>query len=211
VAKKRTNSWVSWSKKELDLLKRLFALGKGKQIAEKIGRPLSAVRQKAYSMGLTTRPRRLWTPEEIEIVRKLYPTENTRSIAERLGRSKATVIVKAHSIGIRKADQYARRPWSKREDAMLRKLYPCQDNPIPDIAEKIGRAASSVAARAHALGIRRRNPAWSKKDLNLLKKLYPTQTARQLAEKLGRSVHATNTQIWLLGLKKRERKKKRKA
>jgi len=41
-----------WSKDEVKLLKRLFPRGRAREIAEQTGRPLTAVRQKAYNMGL---------------------------------------------------------------------------------------------------------------------------------------------------------------
>lgn len=45
----------SWSEDEVKLLKRLFWRGRAREIAEQIGRPLTAVRQKAYSMGIKRR------------------------------------------------------------------------------------------------------------------------------------------------------------
>ena len=48
-AKKRTS--IAWSKDEVKLLKKLYPRGRAGEIAERIGRPLTAVRQKAYYMG----------------------------------------------------------------------------------------------------------------------------------------------------------------
>ncbi|MBW1945979.1 MAG: hypothetical protein JRJ51_24605, partial [Deltaproteobacteria bacterium] len=117
MVKKKKKGWVSWSEEELKLLKRLFLLGKARQIVEKTGRPLTAVRQKAYSMGLRTRPNRLWSASEIEVVKRLYPTEATQNIADRLGRSVEAVSARAHSMGVRKTEPHGP-PWSKQEDAL---------------------------------------------------------------------------------------------
>ena len=154
MAKKKKKRRVRWSDKELRLLKRLFPKGKGRQVAEKTGRPLKAVKHKAYDMGLKTREYRRWSASEIEIVKRLYTIETARSIADRLGRSEDTVCVKARSIGVRKAEH--RLPWSKQEDALLKKLYPDQENATADIAEQLGRSIYAIGVRAHRLGLKKR-------------------------------------------------------
>ena len=202
MVKKKKNSWVSWSEEELKLLKRLFPRGKARQIVEKTGRPLSAVRQKAYGMGLATRENRLWSASEIEIIKRFYPTEDTQNIADRLGRSVGAVIERAHSIGVRKIIPHSR-PWSKQEEALLRKLYPDQENTKANIAKQIGRSVSAIGGRAHILGIRRRNPPWSKKEVALLRKLYLTHQDKEIAAKIGRSRGSVTIKRARLGLKKR--------
>jgi len=56
------------------------------------------------------------------------------------------------------------------------------------------------------LGLRKANqyPVWSRKELNLLKKWYPTRTAQEIAEQIGRPVHAVRMRMFRLGLKKRK-------
>ena len=98
----KKNSWVAWSEDELKLLKKLFPRGRAREIAERIGRPLTAVRQKAYSMGIKTRERRLWSANEVKLLKKPYPSENTQSIADKLGRSSEWVRHKANLIGLKK-------------------------------------------------------------------------------------------------------------
>jgi hypothetical protein len=154
VAKKRTNNWVRWSEEELRLVKELYPIGKGKQIAEKTGRTLQAVKQKAYALGLGTRRNRRWSASEIKILKRLYPIEIAKNIADKLGRSEDTVRMKARSIGVGKIEP--RLPWSKQEDALLRKLYPNLKNTRADIAEQIGRSINAVALRASRLGLKNR-------------------------------------------------------
>ncbi len=203
VIKKRTTGRVPWSQDELRLLRRLFPLGKARDVAEKTERPLSAVRQKAYSLGLRTRDNRLWSASEIKTVARLYPVESARSIAGKLGRTLEAVHARAQSIGVKKAESYGPAPWSKRADDLPKKLYPDQENAKPEIAKQIGRSTAAVAGRACALGLRRRNLPWSKKEMSLLRKLYPTRTSEQIAEQIGRSVQATRTHISRSGIKKR--------
>jgi hypothetical protein len=110
----------------------------------------------------------------------------------------------AHLRGLKKVGTPP--PWSKREEALLRKMYP--DNNMREIADKIGRSISAVTGRAHKLGISEPKRIWSKKELNLLRKLYPTKTAEQLADRMGRTVLATRLRIVKMGLRKRKRKGK---
>ena len=69
MAKSNKNGWVSWSEDEIKLLKKLYPLGRVREIAEQTGRPLTAVRQKAYKMGIKTRERRLWSANEIKLLK----------------------------------------------------------------------------------------------------------------------------------------------
>ncbi len=201
MVKKKDNRWARWSKDELRLLKRLFPRGKARQIAEKTGRPLSAVKQKAYSMGLGTRKNWLWSASEIEIVRKLYLTKDTQKLADRLGRTVEAVIARAGSMGIRKTKPGSP-PWSKREEALLKKLYRYRENTTANIARQIGRSVSAIIGRAHILGIRRKNPLWSKKEVALLRKLYLTHQDKEIAGKIGRSAGAVAIKRFKLGLMK---------
>ena len=200
----KKNGLVAWSEDEVKLLKRLFPHGRSREIAEQTGRHLTAVRQKAYSMGIKTREWRLWSANEIKLLKKLYPSENTQSIADKLGRTFVSVSIKANLIGLKKAG--TRPVWSRQEEALLRKLHP--DNSIRDIANQLGRTVRAIVNKAQRLGLRKPKPVWSKKELNLLKKLYPSRTAQQIADQIGRSLPATRLKIVRLGLKKRKQKAK---
>jgi len=195
-----------WSKDEVKLLKRLFPRGRAREIAKRTGRSLAAVRQKAYSMGIKTRDCRLWPVSEVKLLKKLYPSENTQSIADRLGRSRISIKQKACNIGLKKAGTAPVCVWSRKEEALLMKMYP--GSSIPDIANQLGRSVWSVARKAQKLGLRKSKPVWSEKELNLLKKLYPNKTAQQIADQIGRSVRATRLRIAKLGLKKEGKKQR---
>ncbi len=199
-AKTENRTGIAWSLDEVRRLRKLFPLGRARELAEQTGRPLTAVRQKAYSLGLRGREYRRWSAEEIRMLKKLYPNETAQTIADKLGRSCETVEGKASTIGLRKQ---AARPWSRQEVALLKKLYP--NSTMQEIADKLGRTAAAVLGKAHNLGICRQRNYWSKKELNLLKKLYPTRTAEEIAERLGRPVQATRKKIVLLDLRKRFR------
>jgi hypothetical protein len=197
-------AWVAWSEDEVKLLKRLFPRGRAREIAEQTGRPLTAVRQKAYTMGIKTRELHIWSANEVKLLKKLYPSENTQSIADKLGLPLKLVKQKAYRLGLKKVGTAPVCVWSRQEEALLRKMYP--DNSVPDIANQVGRSVSAVARKAHKLGLRKSKPVWSKRELNLLRKLYPSRTAQQIGDQIGRSVRATRLRIHRLSLKKRRQK-----
>ena len=202
MVKKKDKRWVRWSKADLRLLKRLFPLGKGRQVADKVGRSLSTVKQKAYSMGLATRENRRWEVSEIKIVRTRFLTTDTQKLADRLGRTVLAVISRAGSMGLRRTKP-ASPPWSKREDALLKKLYPDRENTTANIARQMGRSVSAIIRRAHILGIRRKNPPWSKKEEALLRKMYLTHEDKEIAAKIGRSAGAVAIKRFKLDIMKR--------
>jgi hypothetical protein len=200
MAKSKKKGWIAWSEDEVKLLKRLFPLGRAREVAKQTGRALTAVKQKAYFMGIKTRERRLWTANEIKLFKQLYPTENNQSIADKLGRSSAAVKQKAYLTGLKKVG--VAHVWSRQEEALLRKMYP--DDSIRDIANQLGCTVKMVNYKVHKLGLRKAKPVWSKKELNLLRKLYPSRTAQQIADHIGRPVLGTRMRIHRLGLKKKE-------
>ncbi len=84
MAKSRKNTWILWSEDEIKLLRKLFPLGRAKEISGRIGRPLTALRQKAYHLWLKTRENRLWTANEVKLLKKHYLHKNPKSIADNL-------------------------------------------------------------------------------------------------------------------------------
>ena len=94
-----------------------------------------------------------------------------------------------------------RRPWTKREDAIVRRDY--GRIPTRELAEKLNRTKGAVQGRAGHLGLRvkrRSLTAWTEKEDALLRRLEPTHTAEQIAEHLpGRTVNAVRARINNIG------------
>jgi hypothetical protein len=108
----------SWTKEDIRLLKRLYPHGNTKKIAERLNRPLTAVRQKAYDIGMKTDVYRYWSKEDIKLLKKLYPNTVTQELADRLKRSAGSVKTKARQLGLKKTARYLKaiksRPRKKR-------------------------------------------------------------------------------------------------
>jgi len=96
----------SWTEDDIKLLKRLYPRGNTKMIAEKLCRPLTAVRQKAYDMGMKTDVYNYWTEDDLKLLTKLYPNTVTDELAGRFGRLAGSVKTKARQLGLRKSDNY---------------------------------------------------------------------------------------------------------
>ncbi len=150
-AKTKKKSRVAWSKDEVKLLRRLLPQGRAREIAKRTGRSLTAVRQKAYVMGIKTRENRLWSANDIRQLKRLYPSETAQSIADKLGRAVGAVTAKAYRMGLTEEP----RVWSKMELDLLRRLYPSKT--AEQTAEQIGRSVRAIRARIHRLGLRKRS------------------------------------------------------
>ncbi len=96
----------SWTKDDIRLLKKLYPHGNTRKIAERLNRPLTAVRQKAYDIGMKTDVYQYWSKSDIKLLKKLYPNAITQKLAERLGRSAGSIKTKARQLGLRKTDRY---------------------------------------------------------------------------------------------------------
>ncbi len=96
----------SWTKDDIKLLKKLYPHGNTKMIAERLNRPLTAVRQKAYDIGMKTDIYQYWSKADINLLKKLYPNTITQKLADRLKRSAGSVKTKARQLGLRKTESY---------------------------------------------------------------------------------------------------------
>ncbi len=103
---RRTFGPWSWTKKDIRLLKRLYPKGNTRKVAERLGRPLTAVRQKAYDIGIKTKVYQYWTEEDLNVLTKLYPNTSTQELAEFFNRSAGSVKTKARQLGLKKSDDY---------------------------------------------------------------------------------------------------------
>ena len=79
-AKTKKKAGIAWSKDEVKLLKKLYPGGRAEEIAERTGRSLTAVTQKAYVMGIKAREDRLWSANDIRQLKRLYTSETAQSI-----------------------------------------------------------------------------------------------------------------------------------
>ena len=95
-----------------------------------------------------------------------------------------------------------RSPWTLKEDAELRRLYPVL--PANEIAEIIGRPLKAVCFRAGLLGIKPGAPSanlrWTNEEDNQLAELYYSTPVKVIAEIMGRSRKAVTLHARKLGI-----------
>ena len=110
----------SWTKDDIKLLKRLYPRGNTKKIAERLNRPLTAVRQKAYDMGMKTDVYRYWSEDDLKLLAKLYPETAMKDLVKQFGRSAGSIKTKARELGLKKSQKYLKlvksRPRKRRTD-----------------------------------------------------------------------------------------------
>ena len=96
----------SWTKDDIRLLKKLYPHGNTKMIAKQLGRPLTAVRQKAYDIGMKTDVYQYWSEKDLKLLAELYSDTATAELAKRFGRSAGSVKTKARELGLRKSESH---------------------------------------------------------------------------------------------------------
>ena len=100
--KKRPFGPWSWTEDDIILLKKIYPLGNTQKVAERLGRPLTTVRQKAYDLGLKTRSYNFWTDEQIQLLKKLYSTSSIKVLSKQFKRSPGSIRIKACQLNLKK-------------------------------------------------------------------------------------------------------------
>lgn len=153
--------WTDW---QYATALRMYREGKSlEEIGEEIGRTASAV-QKGLSKRGVKRPRRLppprkyeptfWTKDRVDTLRKMAESGCYLSdMAEEFNLKPESIrrICKIHDIKYRyKITCPIAKPYTPEEDEQLLKLWR-ENVPLPEIAERIGRARSGVYVRLDRL------------------------------------------------------------
>lgn len=182
-----------WSQREENLLAELFATTPNEEIAERIGRSLDAIANKARKMGL--RKMEFWSEDEDTLLKRLYKKLSYAQLAQQLERTKSAVQIRVAVLGLEcKVDN-----WTENEIDFLEKSY--LQMTYRQIGEKLGRTWTAVAAKAERAGLTK-NHYWSETDTRKLSQLYIIFSARKVAEIMDRPYSAVRGKIRLLGLRK---------
>jgi hypothetical protein len=94
-----------WSEGEIKLLKKMYPDNSARDIANELGRTVSAVTAKAYKMGLR-KSIRLWSKRELNLLKKLYPSKTAQQIAEHIGKPVQATRKKIVVLGLKKRFRY---------------------------------------------------------------------------------------------------------
>lgn len=187
----------NWKKSEEHYLRRHYGKMPTEEIARQLGRSPQAINIHSHRLGLKHRePPRPWSAEEDWRLTELHDRGWTpRRIAAELGRMKIEIVRRSKELGIYRLI----RNWTKREDALLRRLYGSE--PYEVIARKLGRSVASVTGRVAQLGIATpRAKNWSPKEIRFLQESYGKLPTKEIMRKLGRSADAVGLRAARLGL-----------
>ena len=137
----------------------------------------------------------LWSADEVESLKKLFPEGKERQVADQTGRTFSAIMNKAHYMGLKKGKWHL---WSADEIKLLYKLHPNQT--VQSIADILGRSSETVSIKVLSLGLRKNifHPTWSIQEESLLRELYLTNTVKDTAKRIGRTVSAVRHKARLL-------------
>lgn len=185
----------AWLPNEIAVLRVMFIADETLQeIANRLGRSLSAVRTKVYELGLRRNTSRTWNDLEDEYLVEHYGSVASATIAAMLGRTVAAIYAHANGLGLTEGIPP---PWTPWEDAQLSAGY--RDGmPVMQLAALIGRPLSGAMTRASGLGLRHKcwNPKWSD-DERLLAATLAEQgrSSREIAEEFERRGLTSRTKV----------------
>ena len=113
----REKKYPVWSKQEETLLKKLYPDNNLRDIANELGRTVSAVQNKTGKLGIR-KSIRVWSKKDMNLLKKLYPSKTAQQIADQIGRT-----VLATRFGIVKLGLRKRRSTAKNWERMAKKYY----------------------------------------------------------------------------------------
>jgi len=131
---------IPWSDREETLLAEMFPVNPNEEIAEKMGRSLGSIDNKARKMGL--RKMKFWSEDEDKLLKKLYTKLSYEQLAYRLGRTKGAVQIRVIVLNLK--CKVAN--WTDGEIDFLKKSHPQMT--YYQIAKRLGRTWKAVAAKA---------------------------------------------------------------
>jgi biotin operon repressor len=122
-------------------------------LAERFGRGVLAVRQRARLLGLAKPPaaRITWTAAADATLRAGYRRLPTAELAATLGATVEAVWFRARQLGLATPTRHG--AWTDDDDTLLRDLYGAVS--LADLAARLGRSRSSIGNRLKRLGLTR--------------------------------------------------------
>ncbi len=190
---------MPWDKDEEQILKDNYgkvSRDKWKELLP--GRNWTAIRSKAFKLGITESREHEWSDNEVKLLRDNAGKLNITELVKLLP-SKTDIAIKSKikTLGLNKV--YAHAFWTDEEDEIIRKNA---DRMTWTRMEKLlpGRNAQTIRVRANKLGIVH-TKGWTKEQDEWLKSVYDTMDINDIAAHLGKNkeavlVHARNMGLY---------------
>lgn len=154
-----------WTASDEQLLREAWGALDPRLLAIALGRPVVDVRRRAEALRRSLRDGP-WTRDEEALLKALYGTRLDHDLEVSLSRPAAAIADKAAQLCLAKDKRFPASPvldgteprggrrmprWTPEEVERLRTLYPGRGN--LDVARELGRTVTSVANKAHQLGL----------------------------------------------------------
>ncbi|MFO1032258.1 MAG: hypothetical protein U1F60_14355 [Planctomycetota bacterium] len=157
-----------WTASDEQLLREAWGALDLRLLAIALGRPVADVRRRADALRRDRRDGP-WTRDEEALLKALYGTRVDQDLEVSLSRPAAAIADKALQLCLAKDKRFRASPrpsvvehaepgrgrrmprWTPQEVERLRRLYPERGN--LDVARELGRTVTSVANKAHQLGL----------------------------------------------------------
>jgi len=145
----------SWTLEQDSFLIKNYHKMRNDEIGNALEKDTHDLRKRALKLGLLKSYR--WTYKEEFLLHQLYPEMTVNEISTFLNRPTWTIYSRIAKFNKAKKSQQEnikkRKKWTKKEDTILRQLYPIASN--KDIAKHLHRSLSSVKSRINVIGLRR--------------------------------------------------------
>lgn len=190
-----------WAIQEIDFMREGFKPERAGAIARTLNRSLEAVRGKAAELEVCHQ--RPWTDWDLEYVVRHCPDIKPTELAKRLSRKVAAIRVLVHRLTQegqleKRIGHWSR--WTPQEIAILRR---CNDMPLPELAEKLGRTQRAIIGKQRSLGLcEPTRKYWTAEEVAHVQAEYQHLTTQAIATQLGRSKASVDMKVRHLGLHK---------
>lgn len=190
-----------WTASDEQLLREAWGALDLRLLAIALGRQVTDVRRRAEALRAALRDGP-WSHDEEALLKALYGTRVDQDLEVSLSRPAAAIAVKAAELCLAKDKRFCASPrpsaversepgrrrrmprWTPAEVERLRALYPERGN--LDVARELGRTVTSVANKAHQLGLH--------KDAELLTRIGRTNVAWRYGQVAGDGPQAAPTE-----------------
>lgn len=96
-----------WCVEDLDILRREYPVSDLNQLAERLGKTISAVKSKAKLLGIVrSESVRVWNKGRVKILMEIYPDMRNSEIASVIGVSESAVSGMAFKLGLKKSREF---------------------------------------------------------------------------------------------------------
>lgn len=141
-----------WSKKEVELLKKVYPTESKEELEKLFNRNMAAITFKANTLNL--KRQQYWTKKEEELLIKNYAELTDEELSKLLGRSIASIRNKASRLELRKNSEKPKaKLWSQKEIKKLEELYPNASK--EELTRVFNRSLNAIRNKAFQLNINR--------------------------------------------------------